>query len=87
MAKVLVVQQRSSDSLAMVVLDNRVDLKYLFEYLHDKTFACFFLPQRCLDLKLILSFILLMPPSLLSIKIFHFVQPLTALFYFLYGLP
>ena len=87
MAKVLVVQQRSSDSLAMVVLDNRIDLKYLFEYLHDKTFACFFLPQRCLGLKLILSFILLIAPSLLSIKTFHFVQPLTTLFYFLDGLP
>ena len=87
MAKVLLVQKRSSDSLAMVVLDNRIDLKYLFEYLHDKTFACSFLPQRCLGPKIILSFILLIAPSVLPIKTFHFVQPLTALFYLLDGLP
>ena len=87
MAKVLVAQQRSSDSLAMGVLDNRIDLKYLFEYLHDTTFAYSFLPQRSLGLKRILSFILLIAPSLLSMKTFHFVQPLTALFCWLEVLP
>ena len=35
--KVLVAQQRSLDSLAKVVLDNRIDLNYVLdEDLHDK---------------------------------------------------